>query len=96
MPMAARENGFLLAHNHLLSLEKAHKAGYRAINMDIAHCEDGFQLVHGRCALGSRDPTRVFGNIVDFLENNPTEVLLLTMQIDDEAGDDTVLLNDTD
>ena len=94
--MAARENGFLIAPNHLLSLEKSLEAGYRAINVDFADCQDGFKLVHGRCALGSRNPTEVFTNIVDFLQKNPTEVIIFNMQIDNEASVANVQFADID
>lgn len=92
--MATRKDGFLLAPNHIRTLEESLQAGYRAINVDMANCDDGFQLVHGRCSLGTRSPTQVFSNLVDFLESNPSEVILLNMQIDDDAGVAPVLLDD--
>jgi hypothetical protein len=91
--MAARDNGFWISPNHRLSLERSFRSGYRAINIDIAKCDGELQLVHGICSF-SRNPAEVFANIVSFLETNPSEVILLNMQIDDDAGGEQVLLND--
>jgi hypothetical protein len=91
--MAARDNGFWVQPNHQLSLERSLRSGYRAINIDMGKCDGELQLVHGVCAF-TRDPAEVFTNIVSFLETNPSEVILLNMQIDNDAGGAVVLLDD--
>lgn len=78
---AAFENGFLVAPNHYLSLEKALVAGYRAINIDLGKCSGQLRLIHGRCQLGQRDPVEVLGNIGTFLDKNPTEIVILNIQL---------------
>jgi len=89
---ATYEDGFVITGNHEDSLEKALDAGYRALNVDIGNCGNGeLYLVHGSCLpfAGSRDPSEAFGNVRRWLDDNPREVLLLTVQIvdpDDDQG----------
>lgn len=84
--MAARENGFLVGANHDLSMEKALEAGYRAINIDFGKCNGRPQLYHGKCGIGSRNPVQLLSNIVTFLDQNPTEIVLITVQfVNDDA-----------
>lgn len=78
--MAARENGFLLGANHDLSMEKALESGYRAINIDFGMCSGKPQLYHGKCEIGTRDPIALLSNIVKFLDENPTETVIITVQ----------------
>lgn len=83
---AAAQDGFRVAPNHFYSLEFSLDYGYRAINMDIGNCDGAIKLVHSKCKLGTRDPYEVFNNINIWLDNNPTEVILITIQIDSSAG----------
>lgn len=80
--MSTFEDGFFLGNNHDFALEGALEAGYRAINVDIWECGGDLKLAHASCALGTRDPVEVFTNIASFLDANPNEVLLLTMQVE--------------
>lgn len=91
---AAAQTGYRLAPNQLYSLESALDYGYRAINMDMGICDGELKLVHGFCKLGTRDPFEVFSNISNWLNNNPTEVLLIPTEINDEAGGGDVKLSD--
>lgn len=95
--MATKEDGFLIGRNHDLELEKALRAGYRAINLDLGKCNGELRLIHGLCALGGRDPEETFGSIVDFLKVNPTEIVIINIQVvrdEDENEDNTVALSD--
>ena len=97
--MATREDGFLIAPNHQLNLEKALVGGYRAINVDIARCDGKLRLIHGRCQLGYRDPKTVFENLNTFLRKNPTEIVILVLQVVQDEGDsvhDPVTLDEID
>lgn len=78
-------DGFYIAGNHDKRLEDALVAGFRGINIDIAKCDGEVKLIHGKCQLGSRDPTEVWTNINSFLTDNPREVILVPMEfVEDE------------
>jgi hypothetical protein len=66
------------------------QAGIRGINVDIGICSrDGalrLSLVHGICGIGSSDPRTVFTEMQQFLTDNPQEVILMPVQIDDDTG----------
>jgi hypothetical protein len=85
--MATLENGFLIAPNHLLSLEKALVAGYRAINLDVGRCDGQLRFMHEVCQLGYRDPKEVFTNIAQFLLDNPSENIILNFQVVEDVGE---------
>ncbi|GAX23668.1 hypothetical protein FisN_12Hh242 [Fistulifera solaris] len=85
--MAARENGFLLGANHDLSMEKALKYGYRAINVDFGLCGGVPQLYHGSCELGTRNPVDLLSHIVKFVGENPTETIVITVQFTKNSGE---------
>jgi hypothetical protein len=86
---ATVENGWLFAGNHEFSLEKALLYGYRGINVDVGGCDGQLRMIHGNCRLGQLDPAEAWTNITTFLDNNPNEVVLLTIEIvtqDDEVN----------
>ena len=92
--MSSEEDGFS-GPNHLLSLEKSLDAGYRALLLDLCSCgTDGLQLCHTFCAAGSRDPTEVFQNILEFLNQNSQEIILLVFQIGKRPGNVPISLTD--
>ena len=80
------EDGFLLPWNQEYGLEKALAAGFRAFELDVGRCGDDEQVVffHSRCALGTRDPTTVLKAIGDFVQANPTEIVILLLQMPDQ------------
>jgi hypothetical protein len=83
--MATKEDGFLLNPSHRYSLESALEAGYRGIHLEVCKCNGVYEFCHGICHLGARDPTEVFLNIDRFLRDNPQEVLLMKLQINNEV-----------
>jgi hypothetical protein len=83
--MASLQDGFFLGPNHSFKLEGALEAGYRGVNLDVCNCNGVYQLCHGICGLGARDPAETFGSINQFLDQNPTETLLLVLQIDSDV-----------
>jgi hypothetical protein len=85
--MSSSEDGFFIAANNEFSLESSLEAGYRGINIDIGKCNGDYKLIHTSCLLGQRDPVEVFTNINTFLDDNPTEVLIVTLQIAEDTAD---------
>jgi hypothetical protein len=83
---AALQNGYRIAPNHIYELESSLDYGYRAISIDIGMCDGVIRLVHGKCKLGTRDPGEVFTNINTWLDANPTEVILLSVEVNNDAG----------
>lgn len=91
--MASFEGGFLFQHNHQFQLEGAMEAGYRGINLDVCNCNGQYQLCHGKCSFGTKDPVETFETINSFLDNNPTETIVVTLEINNDA-DEFVDLNE--
>lgn len=86
--MSTEETGFLLGYNHYKSLEKAMVAGYRGINLDVCNCKSngGLQFCHNVCGYGERIPQEVFTNVVNFLKEYPSEVIVLIFQATEDKG----------
>lgn len=82
-----------LVPNHQRPVDEALEAGYRAINFDVCLCQGVWQLCHGLCGLGSADPEEIFTQLATFLQENENEVVVLTLELNSEAGQ-TVDLND--
>ena len=89
--MATVEDGFLFGANHDLSLEKALESGYKALNLDICHCNGVYEFCHGICGFGARDPLQVFENLNMFLDSHPNDVILLVLEINNRADEDVDL-----
>ena len=85
--MATFEDGFLFGPNHRLRLEGALEAGYRGINLDVCNCNGVYQFCHGICNVGSRDIKEVFTSINNFLDDNPTEVLVIPLQFNNDVDE---------
>lgn len=83
--MATKEGGFLFGYNHLYNLEESLRAGYRAISIDVCNCGGIYQLCHGICGIGIRDPVEVFQNMMQFLNEHPSEIIMINLQINNEA-----------
>ena len=65
--MATFEDGSVFAPNHQFQLEGALEAGYRGINLDVCNCNGEYQLCHGICNIGARNPAETFRSINSFL-----------------------------
>lgn len=91
--MSTEETDFTFGYNHYKSLEKALVAGYRGINLDLCNCgsggddskKGGLQFCHNVCDYGERMPQEVFTNIVNFLKEYPSEVIVLIFQASDQG-----------
>ena len=84
--MSSREGGLPVFYNHLFELESSLESGYRGIGLDLCNCGGQYKFCHGVCFPGTRTLDQVFGSIVQFLTDNPTEVILVTLQLDGSAG----------
>jgi hypothetical protein len=91
--MASVEDGFFYGANQQFELEGALEAGYRGINLDVCNCNGEYQLCHGICNFGARNPAQTFGSINSFLDENPTETILIILEINNGV-DKTVDLDE--
>lgn len=85
--MSTIENGFFYGANHESSLEEALEAGYRGLNLDICNCDGEINFCHGICSFAPRDVIEVMQNVNDFLDRNPTEVIVFIFQVNNNVGD---------
>mmetsp|Transcript_17309 Transcript_17309/g.22914 ORF Transcript_17309/g.22914 Transcript_17309/m.22914 type:complete len:391 (-) Transcript_17309:253-1425(-) len=74
--------------NHIFPLEGSNETdqkgaldfGYRGINLDVCECGGQLKFCHNLC-INERDPAEVFSHINDFLDDNPSEVVIINFQI---------------
>lgn len=85
--MATFEDGFALGANHRYKLEDSLEKGYRGINMDVCNCNGEYQLCHGVCDFGARNPALTFASINTWLDDNPTETLMIVLEINSKVRD---------
>ena len=83
--MSTKEGNFIFGYNHLYNLEESLNAGYRAISLDVCNCSGEYQLCHGICSVGDRPPITVFENIIKFLMDNPSEIIMINLEVNSEA-----------
>ena len=68
--------------NHEGSLENALDAGFRAFYLDVCYCLGRVVFCHGNCIFaGQQDPSEIFRNVVQFLDNNPSELVIFNFEI---------------
>jgi len=91
--MSSEVDGFT-AFNNLRSMEDALASGIRAMQIDSCDCGDlGLQFCHGECfyfgflAIGHRDPENMLKNIKAFLDENPRELIIIDLQVNDDTLD---------
>ena len=90
---ASQDEGFIFLYaNQITKVEDQMDAGYRAINLDICSCSNALVLCHNSCFM-TRSTNEVFTGMVSFLDNNPTEILLVTLELNSDL-DQAVDLND--
>jgi hypothetical protein len=69
-----------IAPNHLFAIPKQLEDGIRSLNLDTYLWEDEAYLCHGFCELGATPLVDTLEQIKLFLDNNPSEVLIITFQ----------------
>ena len=68
--------------NHKAPLELALQEGFRAFYLDVCLCNGQIVFCHGNCFwAGTQDPTEVFKNVVAFLKDNPSELVIFNFEI---------------
>ena len=83
--MSSQADGFLV-FNHLLSMEDSLEAGFRAFLLDSCDCgDDGIKFCHEFCVAGTRDVAPLFSNVVSFLYDNPNEIIIIEVQVNDDS-----------
>mmetsp|Transcript_22982 Transcript_22982/g.33925 ORF Transcript_22982/g.33925 Transcript_22982/m.33925 type:complete len:379 (+) Transcript_22982:267-1403(+) len=92
---ASQDTEFAFFGNHFKNIKLQLQAGYRGINVDVCNCFGKLVFCHGTCAV-TRDPKEDFATLVEFLNQNESEILLLTMEAVNNplGGGGTVFLND--
>lgn len=83
--MATFEDGYIFGPNHELKLEKALEAGYRGLNLDICNCEGQHVFCHGICSLAPRNVDDVMMGVNQFLDENPSEVVVFVYQVNNDV-----------
>jgi len=78
--MSTEESGYEYGFNHYKNLDGALRVGYRGLNLDICKCGDQLRFCHAICGYGDRDPSQVFLEIMAFLNEHPTEFLVIVFQ----------------
>ena len=74
-------DGYYVVPNHNYNVMYALDYGYRTLNFDIGVCNDELLFVHGSCKLPTSDILTTFTAINNWLDNHPTEILLIPLQI---------------
>lgn len=79
---ASAEDGFYVAPNHEYDCVAALDYGYRVINFDVGVCDGKLSFVHTLCKLGTYDPTVTLTRMQQWLNDNPNEVILIPIQLE--------------
>ena len=79
-------DGYYVVPNHNYNVLYALDYGYRTLNFDIGICNDLMVFVHGSCKLPTSNILNTFTAINTWLDNHPTEVLLIPLQIVNDLG----------
>lgn len=87
------ESGFLFSPSQQYKLEDSLPAGYRLVNVDVCNCGGELVLCHGVCNFGTRDVVEVLSGINDFLDENPSEIMIVPIEMNGEA-DQAIDIND--
>ncbi len=78
---ASEERGYhQLSMNHFFAIPTQLRDGVRALNADLYEYEGELVFCHGYCDLGLQPAEELVLELVDFLKNNPNEVLLIDLQ----------------
>lgn len=86
---ASEERGYHLAsRNHTFAIPTQLEDGVRSLNIDVYEWEDELATCHGFCELGTQPFDEVLNEISTFLDENPSETILVDFQ--DEATDGAI------
>lgn len=74
-------DGYYVVPNHNYNVLYALDYGYRTLNFDIGVCNDELRFVHGSCKLPTSDIATTFTAINTWLDNHPTEIIVIPLEI---------------
>ncbi|KAL3933826.1 MAG: hypothetical protein SGBAC_010234 [Bacillariaceae sp.] len=100
--MSSPSHGFTIFANHNNDpIVESLDSGYRGLSLDICRCNGQLVFCHGSslvgCGVGSRDAVDTFQQIDDWLEVNPSDVVVFFLQINNAAGGgDAISLQDVE
>jgi len=90
--MSSPSAGFFFFANHLNDpIVESLDQGYRGLSLDLCNCNGNLIFCHGGtevgCGIGQRDPLETFTQINEWITTNPNNVIMIWLQINDNAGD---------
>ncbi len=78
---ASEERGYTeWSWNHFEAMPTQLADGVRAVNMDVYKEDEEMLVCHGYCFLGQQPLSEILAELTDFLDANPNEVVLLSLQ----------------
>jgi hypothetical protein len=89
--MSSPSHGFVVFANHVNDpIVDSLDAGYRGLALDLCNCNGKMEFCHGGsqigCAVGRRDPVDTFEQINNWVDDNPNNVVMIWLQINEAAG----------
>lgn len=100
--MSSPSHGFTILANHANDpIVESLDSGYRGLSLDICRCNGQLVFCHGSslvgCGVGSRDAVDTFQQIDNWLEANPSDVVVFFLQVNNDAGGgDAISLQDVE
>jgi hypothetical protein len=86
------DSGF--GSNHNMPLTEALEAGYRGLQIDICECDGEIVACHGNCKYMARDIQEMFTDIVSFLDNHKTEIIMVDFEMSVGAQSSETAISD--
>lgn len=98
--MSSPSAGFLFFANHWNDpIVESLDEGYRGLSLDLCNCNGDLTFCHGGsevgCGIGRRDPLETFTQINEWVTENPNNIVMIWLQINESAGD-PISLNDVE
>lgn len=88
---ASTDKGFFIEANQKIETKVSLAAGFRDISVDMCNCDGRYVLCHGICKLAERSAVEFFTEIVTFLNDNPSEIIVINIEINSQAGQQVTL-----
>ena len=88
---ASSDNGFFIEPNQDFETKVSLEAGYRDIAIDMCNCDGVYVLCHGYCKIAELSPVDLFNDVLAFLVANPSEIIVINMEINSNADQEVTL-----
>jgi hypothetical protein len=85
------DNGFFIEPNQDFETKVSLEAGYRDIAIDMCNCDGVYVLCHGYCKIAELSPIGLLNDVLAFLVANPSEIIVINMEINSAAGQEVTL-----